>query len=338
MKTSRVLLLGLLGAAVVIAGCASTSEDDAESSDEAEVVAMDDDDEFDVKDRMGRPEMTNVTIGAGLVRLKVAKDGFAKAKAAAEAAPGDAEKAALAAQLGAELQTLAKELGAPASDTLKAELAQDAAMAAAPTTERRPSGYFRAYNRQHTFHPKPGERDDAKRLLAAGIRALDTYIIVEGTPDEPAARDKQDWSEQEIEKISEILAEDALVVDLAGTCTHDTQSYFAIERAAFTSEGDGGSGGRSCGGRTLNDDIIDDTLTMWIAKSFDFGRGNPRRVGDNVVAVTAPGTAGAYELSPAIKAFPYLGEPRSAPLIGAGVCSGKAPTPTRQCAAPQATP
>ena len=353
MKTSKpLLLLTFLGAVV---GCASIT-DNGGNADEQAITdeSKDDDDDFRVEDRMGRPEMTNVTMGAGLVRLKVVKGQLAAVTAQAAAETDAAKKAALGAQaqaLGAELKRLATELGAPEAAELVAELGKDAATAAAdakaiedarregkpaPTFPRRTPAYFRAYNHQHTFHPKPGERADAKHLLAAGVRALDTIVVDGTTPD------AQDWSEADIAQLAEVLSEDALIVDLNGDCTNDTQSYFAIEREAFQSAAEKARNVPSCGGRTLNDDIIDDTLTMWVKKSFDFEASNERRVGDNVVAVKKAGTAGPYLLSPAVETFPYLGEARSAPFIGAGACSVKcrstSPDASSSASTPPATP
>jgi len=337
MKTST-LVVALLGAAVVVVGCART-EDEVDSTDLAVTQAAEDDDEFAVQDRMGRPEMTNVTIGAGLVRLRVAKGTFAavQAQAAAETDPTKRDElAAKAKALGAELKRLADELGTPESVELKSGLVKDAETAAAeakqvedakqagkpaPTFPRRPSAFFRAYNHQHTFHPKAGERADAKRMLAAGIRALDTLSLDGVQPD------ATDWSEIEIGKIAEVLSEDALIVDLQGDCTKDTQSYFALEREAFQSADEKARNVASCGGRTLNDDIIDDTLTMWVKKSFDFEAKNPSRVGDHVIAVTVaeeksvPELGGKWQLSPATDTFPYLGAARSEPFVGLGACS-----------------
>jgi len=354
MKTSNMLLVALLGGVAVVAGCAPTSEDDVDAADQAHTEkSQDDDDDFAVQDRMGRPEMTNVTMGAGLVRLKLAKGQFGALQAQAAAETDATKKAALGAEVqkvGAELKRLATELGAPEADELKSALAKDAATAAdeakqiedakqagkpAPTFARRPSGYFKAYNHQHTFHPKPGERSDAKRLLAAGVRALDTLIVDGTTPD------AQDWSEEEIGTISDILSEDALIVDLAGNCTEDSQSYFAIEREAIQSEAERAKNVASCGGRTLRDDIIDDTLTMWVKKSFDFEASNPRRVSDNVVVVKAAGNVGPYKLSPSIAKFPYLGEPRDTPFVGLGACSvscrSKAPATSSSASTPPAS-
>lgn len=342
MRSSLLLTLTLTAGALVgaIVGCSAVSDDEIGQGDNAVVdTTLDDDDDFDVRDRMGRPEMTNVTAGAGLAKIKLAKVKLAGLKEALATETDATKKAELGAQaeaVGADLSKLAAELGAPESQQLKAELAKDAADDAkeaaaiaeakrnnqpAPTFGRRVPAHFRAYNRQHTFHPREGERAEAKRLLAAGIRALDTLSVDGQSPDQ------KDWSETEILSMAEVLSEDALIVNLKGECTKDAQSYMGIEEVTLKLT-DEPVDLASCGGRTLNDDIIDDTLTMWIRKSFDFRADSPRRVGDSIIAVTKPGSFNGIPLSPASDAFPYLGERRDNPFVGAGACSGVCRSPS----------
>lgn len=321
MKTSNMLVLSLLGAAAVVAGCATTAPDDVDSTDLAQVAkrAEDDDDELVVQDRMGRPEMTNVTIGAGLVRLKLAKGG---------------EQQALAGQLKAEDPELVAGLAKDAADAA-AEAARVAA--GGKPGQRRPSAYFRAYNHQQTFHPKDTERADAKRMLAAGIRALDRLSLDGQSPD------PEDWTEAEVLRMAEILEEDALIVNLdgKGDCMKSTVSYFGFERDAFRGVAENPS---NCGGRTLDDDIIDDTLTMWVTKTFDFGEAAPRRVRDHVVpvkkaeTVAVPELGGSFQLSPALDRFPYLGEPREKAFRGLGTCSVKCRSEAPAASSSAATP
>jgi hypothetical protein len=378
MRNRNKLALAFFGALTVIVGCSTEADDAASSGGQAQQLAESDDDEFDVEDRMGRPEMTNVTIGAGLVRLKLLKDALTKTT----------DKAQQAA-IGAELQTLAVELGTPQSAGLKSELANanvitprvqqatddakafaarvEAALTAKAKGEkrdltsaekaqiadaksaaehvRRVPAYFKAYNKQHVFHPQPGERQDAMNLLGAGIRADDTLAI---TAEGPA--DAKDWSEDDLKKILPILAEDALIVDISKPCDIDSQSFFSIERDMLSDDlGVGKSASSSCGGRTLQDDIIDDILTMWVHKSFDFGPNNARRVTDNVIAVNANdvGKTGGLtlpngdpvpgikiNLSPTTSTFPYLGDPRDVPFVGAGSLSPPLKPLSQAAAAP----
>ena len=60
----------------------------------------------------------------------------------------------------------------------------------------------------------------------------------------------------------------------------------------------------TCGGRTLNDDIVDTILTMWVNKSFDPSKDGPRRLTDNIAIDTPPLPDGKTTGT-----FPYLGAP-----------------------------
>lgn len=256
MKTKRLIGV-ILGAVAAIAGCASVTEDGAESGDQAQTERRtEQEDDFVVLDRMGRPEMTNVTIGPGM-------------------------------------KEIGKDPTKPESEGLIAELAATTVVV---------SPHLKAYNRQNVFHPKKGEREHARRLLSAGIRAIDTIGLI---------GDHQDWQPSEIALITDILSEDALVVDISKPCTIDTQSFFDIEREELVRRGGTSTDParpvehETCGGRTLNDDIIDDVLTMWVHKSFDFStRSSPRRVTDRL---DKPTLVDGNTTS----TFPYLGEPHA---------------------------
>jgi hypothetical protein len=233
--STRKRIIGAAFCLVVGFGCAGSGAGlDEASSDLA--LAVQSESDFVVLDRMGRPEMSNVTIGIGLKDV----DG---------------------------------------------------------------AGHVQAYNRQNTFHPKAGERAHAKRVLGAGIRASDVaHLGASGI----LFGDERDWAPDELELITDILSEDALVVDISKPCAIDTASFFDIEREEFLRRGGRSTdapGGHleheTCGGRTPNDDIIDDVLTMWIHKSFDFTPSNPRRVSDGIDKPSF----GAHG------AFPYLGDP-----------------------------
>ena len=257
MKTSKKLIGVILGAVTAIAGCASVTEDGAVSGDQAQTeLETEQESDFVVLDRMGRPEMTNVTIGPGM-------------------------------------KEIANDPTKPESEELITELSATTVVV---------SPHIKAYNRQNTFHPKAGEREHAKRLLSAGIRAMDTIGLL---------GDDQDWQPNEIALITDILSEDALVVDISKPCTIDSQSFMDIEREEFVRRGgkttDPESAGAhtTCGGRNLNDDIIDDVLTMWVKKSFDFSTPeNPRRVTDRLDKPTlVDGNTSST--------FPYVGEPHA---------------------------
>src|SRR5919202_4219750 len=85
--------------------------------------------------------------------------------------------------------------------------------------------------------------------------------------------------------LTELLLADHLVVDVSKPYAED--SFFEIERAALA-----GRAHSTCGGRSLNDEVMDTLLTLLIAS-------DGPRVSDGVDAATAP----------AGRQFPYLAKP-----------------------------
>lgn len=289
-------LLGVLFVALGLAGC-SEEADDAGSTEGASTATVEDESDFVVLDRMGRPEMTNVTFGPGVEAMKKAL-----------------EKGGL------------KPL-APESERLAAER----------KIESNLNAEFRAYNKQNVFHPGPGDRDHALRLLREGIMVLDSAKrlptldlgdIRVSSPEELANTndsllgrvlesvknavsvtiDPMDWTPKDIGIITDILAEDALIVDISKKCDKNTASFMDIEREIYLARGGTTTDAKvsathtTCGGRTFNDDIVDDVLTMWVSKSFDFSKSNPRRVSDGI---DKPDLDDAEYTS----TFPYVGKP-----------------------------
>ena len=111
---------------------------------------------------------------------------------------------------------------------------------------------------------------------------------------------KTDWplDEEGNHPLTELLLADFLVVDFAKPFAE--VSYFDIESAMLR-----GVPHQSCGGRWLNDDIVDTVLTL-LVNNF-----NGPRVSDGVDQTTAPAT----------RTFPYLSPPNPnppplAPLVG----------------------
>ena len=251
MKTNSIVALFLASLPLLVA-CASQApeQDDTEGSEV--VVGEENESDFVVLDRMGRPEMTNVTLGMGMKEIEA-------------------------------------DTRAPESEQLAKELAnQDAKL----------SAHVRAYNHQNTFHPRRGDREHAKRVLSAGIRSCDVVGRL--------SKNDQDWTAHDIEIVTDILSEDALVVDLSKRCDINTQSFFDIEREEYLQRGGTANDAsyaqhRTCGGRTLNDDVIDEMLTMWINKSFDLSLDNPLRVTDHI-------DKPKLDDGEPSNTFPYLGE------------------------------
>jgi hypothetical protein len=90
--------------------------------------------------------------------------------------------------------------------------------------------------------------------------------------------------------LTELLLNDFLVVDASKPYAED--SYFAIERALLA-----GCAHTSCGGRSLNDDIVDTLYTLLV------NAGNGPRISDGVDQATQPAT----------RSFPYLVRPNANP-------------------------
>jgi len=103
---------------------------------------------------------------------------------------------------------------------------------------------------------------------------------------------KTDWplDERGNHPLTELLLADFLVVDVSKPFTE--VSYFEIESAVLR-----GAAHQTCGGRWLNDDIVDTVLTLLV------NNGNGPRVSDGVDSPAAP----------ASRAFPYLRHPNPNP-------------------------
>lgn len=99
---------------------------------------------------------------------------------------------------------------------------------------------------------------------------------------------KTDWPLREdgAHPLTELLLADFLVVDVSKPYAED--SYFEIERAMLQ-----GRAHETCGGRSLNDDVMDTIYTLYI------NAGNGPRISDGVDAPDVPTT----------RIFPYLVAP-----------------------------
>jgi hypothetical protein len=104
---------------------------------------------------------------------------------------------------------------------------------------------------------------------------------------------KADWTlgADDAHPLTEIVLADFLVVDVTKPYA-ETGSFFEIERAVL-----GGRQHETCGGRALNDDVMDTIFTLLI------NAGTGPTVRDGVDASTRPGS----------RSFPYLAEPNPTP-------------------------
>ncbi|MGH8032117.1 MAG: DUF4331 family protein, partial [Luteimonas sp.] len=136
-----------------------------------------------------------------------------------------------------------------------------------------------SYNSEDTFNVLPTNFANYLTSFDQNLKSMDTIDKI------------NDWTPNAgLHQWSVHLAGDYLLVDVSKPCDVNTNSYLDIERIAF-----GYPAHRTCGGRTPNDDVIDDTLT-WLIN----GPARPEpRVRDGVDAATKPAT----------NEFPYLAGP-----------------------------
>jgi Domain of unknown function (DUF4331) len=133
------------------------------------------------------------------------------------------------------------------------------------------------YNLEDPFHMSRDYRGAYRARLDANLAALDR---LDGAADWALAADGR-------HPLTELLLDDYLVVDASKPFAPD--SSFEIERALLE-----GRPHATCGGRPLNDDIIDKLYTLLIAA-------NRKPIGDGVDAATQP----------ASEVFPYLAPPNA---------------------------
>jgi hypothetical protein len=137
------------------------------------------------------------------------------------------------------------------------------------------------YNLEDAFHLGKDYRGAYRARLDANLAVFDRID------------QKTDWplGEHGAHPLTELLLNDHLIVDVSKPYAED--SFFEIERAVLQ-----GSVHTTCGGRSLNDDVMDTLYTLLIN-----GDAGPR-IRDGVDQATQP----------AGWAFPYLAAPNPAPL------------------------
>ena len=142
------------------------------------------------------------------------------------------------------------------------------------------------YNAQSSFEPNvPRVLQDA---LEARLVALDTLALGDGGPD------PVDWPIPDggMHPLLPMFVSDVLLVDTSVSCTAPdggfVSSYLDLEREILL----GGPGHTTCGGRTPNEDVVDETLTLLITN------------GREPVTQGVPGPTKASTTT-----FPYLAGP-----------------------------
>jgi len=135
------------------------------------------------------------------------------------------------------------------------------------------------YNAEEPFAVASSSRPAYRERLRENI---DWHDAADGAPQWPAA---------DRDALAELLLDDYLVINVSGQCSR--ARYFAIERAMLE-----GADELGCGGRSLDDDIIDDLYTLLV------NRGEGPRIRDGVDRATQPPST----------AFPYLAAPNEGAL------------------------
>ncbi len=137
------------------------------------------------------------------------------------------------------------------------------------------------YNADEPFADESSGRPAYREQLRASI---DWYDAADGA---------RQWPTADRDALAELLLDDYLVVDVHRECSRSRAPTFAIERAMLEGVEELG-----CGGRSLDDDIIDDLYTLLV------NRGEGPRIRDGVDRATQPPSP----------VFPYLAPPNEGAL------------------------
>lgn len=152
------------------------------------------------------------------------------------------------------------------------------------------------YNLEDAFHMSKDYRGVYRARLNANLAAIDG---LNGRTDWPTGPDGA-------HPLTELLLADYLVVDVSKPFA--PSSYLEIERAVLE-----GRPHQTCGGRSLDDDVMDTMYTLFI------NAGNGPRISDGVDGPTVP----------ASDVFPYLRQPNppltTERLASLAVLTGRAP-------------
>jgi hypothetical protein len=148
------------------------------------------------------------------------------------------------------------------------------------------------YNLEDPYHQSKEYRGAYRARLSANLAFLDG---LDGRTDWPLEADGT-------HPLAGLLLADHLVLDLSRPYAED--SFFEIERAALQ-----GRPHQTCGGRSLNDDVMDTLYTLWV------NAGTGPRISDHVDGPAVPTS----------RSFPYLAPPHAAP---AALATARVPAAT----------
>jgi hypothetical protein len=149
------------------------------------------------------------------------------------------------------------------------------------------------YNLEDAFHVGPDYRDAYRTRISSNLAFLDS---VDGKTDWPLDGDGT-------HPLTDLILADFFVVDLSKPYAEDC--FLGIERAVLA-----GQPHSSCGGRSLNDDVMDALYTLYI-NGF-----NGPRISDGVDQATTPASRVFPYLAPAILTQELL-EPASSEVADA---------------------
>jgi hypothetical protein len=150
-------------------------------------------------------------------------------------------------------------------------------------------------SQQDSYNEQPSFEGGVPSVIQSGMEArlveLDTLTLGDSGPD------PVDWPVPEggSHPLLAVFLGDTLLVDTSLPCAGAdggfVRSYFELERQTFL----GGPAHVTCGGRTPNEDVVDETLQLLVTRDRD---GGPV-VGQFVLGPTKPSTT----------TFPYLAPP-----------------------------
>ncbi len=182
----------------------------------------------DRMDRVGRPEITNVTLRPVLTKKAVADLPLSlKLRTAA-----DATARAVAAGNGPSQVKEAVEAAIVALDQVKQPILK----------------FLNGYNEEDSFSVRPEKRSEYVSFLDNAMEFYDSSF--DGS---------LDMSKELRGKFATMLLDDQLRIDLSRPCLGvNNQGYWAMERADLT-----GGAYDNCGGRSPNEDSVDKLLTFY---------------------------------------------------------------------------
>ncbi len=105
----------------------------------------------------------------------------------------------------------------------------------------------RFYNKLPPFAVSEKQKQVYQQRMIENIAAYDQFD------------NNEDWNEADLEKLTHLLSNDFLVIDLSQSCQKDSQSYLSIEKSLL-----GDPTAETCGGRYPQEDIMAYMMALYI--------------------------------------------------------------------------